>query len=235
MNVCRLCLGDRTTWCSCSRVNTRNTFIDTGSTPSASERAGTLRGHRSADVSLADDPPIQHRQIDEAGTFVLGSPDSADAPSDAQFADIPIPESQDSAFSFGAATASNTHDVEVAEITNALISLSAADGSSATGSSNAPRADVPLSEEAAPCDPFATGDCHCPWCPGSFFHIDTAFVRHLICMHEGVTIDNTRLQLLRGLGPGACPKAGCGCLRRNGSRHCHRCGESHSSRRICCW
>ena len=170
-------------------------------------------------------------------------------------ASVPVPDSQESIFSFAAASSSQdvpsadahdetnvavpssqdnagNHDPELVEITNALRSLQAADRSFMAAPSTAPRADVPLSDETPPCDPFATGACHCPWCPGSSFSTGRAFVRHLTCMHEGVAIDDTMLQLLRALGRGACPKTGCGCLRRTGSRHCHRCAETHTLRRI---
>ena len=132
----------------------------------------------------------------------------------------------------GAVASPSAPGPELGEIINALTSLRASDRSSVMIASTAPRADVAMTDETPLCDPFATGACHCPWCPGPAYNTDTAFVRHLTCMHEGVAIDDTMHQLLLALGRGACPKPGCGCLRRAGSRHCHRCGETHSLRRI---
>ena len=96
----------------------------------------------------------------------------------------------------------------------------------------APRADTISGAGEGVFSPFESGACHCPWCPAASFSTPSGFMRHLTCMHEGTAINESMRGLLVALDRAACSAPGCGCLRRVGTRQCHRCGESHSLRPI---
>lgn len=78
----------------------------------------------------------------------------------------------------------------------------------------------------APPGPFATGLCHCPWCPGACFATPGAFMTHVTRMHEGTLIDGPMLQILRGIERAVCSAEACRGIRRIGMRQCHRCNTA---------
>ena len=102
---------------------------------------------------------------------------------------------------------------------------------SASGVRSAPRAApataVPSAETPGP---FASGSCPCPWCPGASFSTPAGFMRHVTHTHEGTCIDAAMLIVLQGMDRAVCTGPGCGCIRRIGTRQCHRCSESRSLR-----
>eukprot|EP00973_Karenia_brevis_P080553 11176207-Karenia_brevis.AAC.1 len=55
-------------------------------------------------------------------------------------------------------------------------------------------------------------------------------MRHMTGQHEGAAIDEAMLTVLRGIDRAVCTGDSCRCIRRIGTRQCHRCNESRPLR-----
>ena len=116
---------------------------------------------------------------------------------------------------------------------NAGATVAATTASASVSNAVPPRA-IPLDHrtDTAGSGVFANGFSVCPWCPGSSFSTAPAFMRHLTVTHEGCAVDDAMLKTLRALERAVCSNSACGCIRRVGTRHCHRCNETRSLRPV---
>lgn len=158
------------------------------------------------------EPPVQRRRLDEEGDAVPGSQDSQEseparrATRAARDTAAPLPGSQDSELA-----ARTVRQLTIGAPPRAQPSASMVNASEAPG-------------------PFASGSCTCPWCPGTSFSCPQGFMRHVTHAHANSSIDEAMLHILRGMERAVCVATACGCIRRLGTRQCHRCGQAQPLR-----